>query len=196
MLSTWIHQKILLPPWIFQKYTTSKWHLLNTYQQRYQLKHIPEVTFYRLVYTRRNVSTYTYTHNKKHHHVCTISYMLQTRIYHITHQFEHTPMVTLPICIYHKTCYQLVCISNVYIPEYVHQITGNTSTRAYQNWHISTRIIQQKVNILNFRVSDVTELLNHIYKKRHVTQLTNTRTDMSQTCIYYGHAIVYSHSQL
>jgi len=62
-------------------------------------------------------------------------------------------------------------VINIYIPEdvyyqHVHHTTGNTSTTAYQKWHISTHTRQQKANILNLMVPDVTESLINIPTRR------------------------------
>jgi hypothetical protein len=56
---------------------------------------------------------------------------------------------------------------NFYIPEDVHyqrihHTTGNTSTTAYQKWHISTLTRQQKANILNLMVPEIKESLINI----------------------------------
>lgn len=160
LLSTWTQQKILLLPWIFQKSTTWKWHLMNMYQQTHQLTCVPEVTCYGLVYTTSNAST----HNNRRYHLSAP----QATCYEPVHIRLHVNLWThWSICTYQKTCYQLFRVINIYIPEdayyqRVHHTTGNTSTTAYQKWHISTHTRQQKANILNLMVPDVTESLINI----------------------------------
>ena len=181
--------------------TTWMRHIMNMYEQRYQLTHVAEVTCYGLLHTTRNVSTYTHTQYKVLSSVCTISNTLWTCTYQITHQFVNTPMATLLIRIYHKTCYPFVRVINVCIPEdayyqHAHHTTGKTSTTAYCKWHISTHTRQQKANIRNLRVPDIKKSMNHIHKIRHVDQLANTRTDMLPTCTYCEPAVAYNRSQL